>query len=138
MLKTIYIKKNERGILLERGDFVRILESGTYRFLNPFNKLEVKKFAVDSEFTDAAMLNYLHKNEPDLLARYFHNMELTDQEAGLLYANKQLVEILVPGTRQCVLERRCRLPVGKSGLCRRSSGGFQTGATLTAVLDQRP
>jgi regulator of protease activity HflC (stomatin/prohibitin superfamily) len=100
MLKTIYIKKNERGILLERGDFVRILESGIYRFLNPFNKLEVKKFAVDSEFTDVAMLNYLNKNEPDLLAKYFHNMELTDQEAGLLYANKQLVEILTPGTRR--------------------------------------
>jgi hypothetical protein len=30
MFKSVFIKKNERGLLMERGDFVRVLESGEH------------------------------------------------------------------------------------------------------------
>ena len=69
MFKTVFIKKNERGLLMERGDFVRVLESGEHRLsLNPFKRQTVKNVTADSEFTDEAMLNYLQKNEAALAA----------------------------------------------------------------------
>ena len=101
MFKSVFIKKNERGLLMERGDFVRVLESGEQRLsLNPFKRQTVKIVTADSEFTDEALLNYLQKNEAALVERYLHVFELNDQQAGLLYANNKLVEILPPGTRR--------------------------------------
>ncbi len=101
MFKTVFIKKNERGLLMERGDFVRVLESGEHRLsLNPFKRETVTIVAVDSEFNDETLLNYLQKNEAALVSRYLHVFELKDQEAGLLSANDKLVEILAPGTRR--------------------------------------
>ncbi|CAG7856477.1 hypothetical protein MCAMS1_00976 [biofilm metagenome] len=101
MFKTIFIKKNERGLLMERGDFVRVLEPGEHRlYFNLFKRQKVTIVIADTEFTDEALLNYLQKNESAVLAQYLHVLELGDQEAGLLYANNKLVEILVPGTRR--------------------------------------
>ena len=70
MFKKVFIKKNERGLLMERGDFVRVLESGEHRLsLNPFKRQNVTIVAADSEFNDETLLNYLQKNEVEVVAR---------------------------------------------------------------------
>jgi len=76
MFKTVFIKKNERGLLMERGDFVRVLESGEHRLsLNPFKRQNVTIVAVDSEFNDETLLNYLQKNETAQVERYLNFFE---------------------------------------------------------------
>jgi regulator of protease activity HflC (stomatin/prohibitin superfamily) len=133
MFKTIYIKKNERGLLLERGDFVRILESGKHRLsLNPFKRQTVTLVTADSEFTDEALLNYLQKNEAALVARYLRVFELNDQEAGLLYADSKLVEILAPGTRRAYWQGDIDFTLEKADL----SQGYEVDKQLTQRIKQ--
>jgi regulator of protease activity HflC (stomatin/prohibitin superfamily) len=133
MFNTVFIKKNERGLLLERGDFVRILESGEHRLsLNPFKRQTVTVVTVDSEFTDEALLNYLQKNELALVARYLRVFELTDQEAGLLYAHNKLIEILAPGTRRAYWQGDIDFTLEKADL----SQGYEVDKQLTQRIKQ--
>ncbi len=133
MFKTVFIKKNERGLLMERGDFVRVLESGEHRLSwNPFEQQTVKIVAADSELTDEALLNYLQKNEADLVARYLHVFELSNQEAGLLYTNNKLVEILAPGTRRAYWKGDIDFVLEKADL----SQGYEVDKALTQRIKQ--
>ncbi len=95
-----FINKNERGLLFERGDFVRILSPGEYRFFVPFKKLSINKVPIDTVCTDETLLNYLQKHEQEVAAKYLTIFELADYEAGLLYQDNKLVEILAPATRR--------------------------------------
>ncbi len=133
MFKTVFIKKNERGLLMERGDFVRVLESGEHRLsLNPFKRQNVTIFAADSEFNDETLLNYLQKNEAEVVARYLHVFELNDQEAGLLYANNKLVEILAPGTRRAYWKGDIDFQLEKADI----SQGYEVDKQLTQRIKQ--
>jgi len=133
MFKTVFIKKNERGLLMVRGDFVRVLESGEHRLsLNPFKQQTVTVVAADSEFTDETLLNYLQKNETALVSRYLHVFELNDQEAGLLYANNKLVEILAPGTRRAYWKGDIDFALEKADI----SQGYEVDKQLTQRIKQ--
>jgi regulator of protease activity HflC (stomatin/prohibitin superfamily) len=133
MFKTVFIKKNERGLLMVQGDFVRVLESGEHRlFLNPFKSQTVTIVAADSVCTNETLLNYLQKNEPATVARYLQVFELTDQEAGLLYANDKLIEILAPGTRRAYWKGDIDLVLEKVDLAQ----GYAVDYKLTQRIKQ--
>ena len=133
MFKTVFIKKNERGLLMERGDYVRVLESGEHRLsLNPFKRQTMTIVAADSEFTDETLLNYLQKNEAEVVAHYLHVFELNDQEAGLLYANNKLVEILAPGTRRAYWKGDIDFALEKADI----SKGYEVDKQLTQRIKQ--
>jgi regulator of protease activity HflC (stomatin/prohibitin superfamily) len=133
MFNTVFIKKNERGLLMEHGDFVRVLESGEHRLsLNPFKRQNVTIVAADSEFNDETLLNYLQKNEAALVSRYLHVFELSDQEAGLLYANNKLVEILAPGTRRAYWKGDIDFALEKADI----SQGYEVDKQLTQRIKQ--
>ncbi len=100
MLLKTFINKTEYGLLYERGDFVKILPAGEYPIINLLGRKRVAKVNIDSECTDETLLNYLQKHEPEIAARYLTIFELTDREAGLLYKDNRLLEILVPGARR--------------------------------------
>ncbi len=100
MLLKTFINKNERGLLYNRGDFVKILMPGEYPLMNLFSRKSVVKVRIDSELGDEALLNYLQKHEPAVLAEFLNVFELNDREAGLLYQDDKLIEILPPGTRR--------------------------------------
>lgn len=100
MLNRYVIKKNEKGILLKDGDYVRILPSGRYRFLNWDNRTAVQSYKIDAAMNDLALVDYLQLREPEVAAANFVIMELGENEAGLRYENGVLVEILAPASRR--------------------------------------
>ncbi|WP_454742917.1 slipin family protein [Cupriavidus necator] len=100
MWKRYLVKKNERALLRREGDFVKVLEPGVFKALDPFNRLAVEAVRMDSPLSDTALGDYLRKSEPDVMSRYFVQMDLGDDEAGLRYEDSTLVELLPPGTRR--------------------------------------
>ncbi|MDW9249717.1 SPFH domain / Band 7 family protein [Burkholderia cepacia] len=94
------MKKNERALLMNEGDFVKVLEPGVFKAFDPFKRLSVQTARLDAPLADAALADYLRHDAPDVLARHFVAMDLADDEAGLRYEDDVLVEILAPGTRR--------------------------------------
>ncbi|WP_175952242.1 slipin family protein [Burkholderia sp. BCC0405] len=94
------VKKNERALLMNEGDFVKVLEPGVFKAFDPFKRLSVQTARLDAPLADAALADYLRHDAPDVLARHFVAMDLADDEAGLRYEDDVLVEILAPGTRR--------------------------------------
>ncbi|MBJ9590297.1 slipin family protein [Burkholderia seminalis] len=100
MWKRHVVKKNERALLMSEGDFVKVLEPGVFKAFDPFKRLSVQTAGLDAPLADTALADYLRHDAPDVLARYFVAMDLSDDEAGLRYEDDVLVEILAPGTRR--------------------------------------
>ncbi|OXI82821.1 hypothetical protein CFB50_21875 [Burkholderia sp. AU33423] len=94
------VKKNERALLMNEGDFVKVLEPGVFKAFDPLKRLSVQTARLDAPLADAALADYLRHDAPDVLAQHFVAMDLADDEAGLRYENDVLVEILAPGTRR--------------------------------------
>ncbi|MBY4722039.1 MULTISPECIES: slipin family protein [Burkholderia] len=94
------VKKNERALLMNEGDFVKVLEPGVLKAFDPFKRLSVQTARLDAPLADAALADYLRHDAPDVLAQHFVAMDLADDEAGLRYEDDVLVEILAPGTRR--------------------------------------
>ncbi|AOL06200.1 MULTISPECIES: slipin family protein [Burkholderia] len=94
------VKKNERALLMNEGDFVKVLEPGVFKAFDPFKRLSVQTARLDAPLADAALADYLRHDAPDVLAQHFVAMDLADDEAGLRCEDDVLVEILAPGTRR--------------------------------------
>ncbi|ABB12527.1 slipin family protein [Burkholderia lata] len=94
------VKKNERALLMNEGDFVKVLEPGVFKAFDPFKRLSVQTARLDAPLADTALADYLRHDAPDVLAQHFVAMDLADDEAGLRYEDDVLVEILAPGTRR--------------------------------------
>ncbi|NIE55106.1 MULTISPECIES: slipin family protein [unclassified Burkholderia] len=94
------VKKNERALLMNEGDFVKVLEPGVFKAFDPLKRLSVQTARLDAPLADAALADYLRHDAPDVLAQHFVAMDLADDEAGLRYEDDVLVEILAPGTRR--------------------------------------
>ncbi|WP_044872200.1 slipin family protein [Pseudomonas sp. LFM046] len=100
MLKRFIVKKNERGLLYSEGDFLAVLEPGTYRHFDPRNRLSLETFSLNTPLFEHHLAGYLRQSEPELVERFFTRMDLGESEAGLRYEDDVLVELLAPGSRR--------------------------------------
>ena len=100
MLKRFVVLKSERAALLKDGDFERILSAGRHYFFDPMHRLSVQTWQLDAPMLDLKLVDYLLQHDPQTVAEHFVCMELSEDEAGLRYENKILVEVLAPGSRR--------------------------------------
>lgn len=99
MTKKITIRKGQLGLLAKNGDYYQVLEAGEHR-LPWFNTPEVLVVNLDGSEVPEALANYLRRFQPDWVTRYGLAVDLNDSEAGALYMNEVLQEILPPSTRR--------------------------------------
>lgn len=100
MWKRFVVRKNERGLLLRDGDFVRVMEPGTAYLFDPFKRLSLQLWQLDKPFFDHTLADYLRRNESALVERHFVCMDVGEDEVGLRFENELLAEILPPGARR--------------------------------------
>src|SRR5688572_13559258 len=100
LFRKFHVKKDERALLFDRGDFVDILRPGEHLRFDPLRRLTVEKFALAEPRFEHRLAEYLLKAEPELVAREFHAVELGPAEVGLRYENGVLAEVLAPNTRR--------------------------------------
>lgn len=99
-LKRVTVKKNERGLLLRNGDFVRVLQPGTHWLFDGLDALRVELFAIEQPAFVHGLTEYLMAREPEVVAAEFVRVELGENQVGLRTENGVLVEILPPATRR--------------------------------------
>jgi regulator of protease activity HflC (stomatin/prohibitin superfamily) len=100
MWQRFLVRKNERALLLKEGDFERILQPGVYQFFKWGNPYSVQTFSLNQALFDSGLVDYLMRSESELVKQNFNVLEINDQEAALRYEQGNLVEVLMPGTRQ--------------------------------------
>ena len=100
LIRKFRVKKDERALLFDRGDFVEVLGPGEHVRFDPLFRLELEKFALAEPRFDHRLDDWLVKAEPDVVEREFHFVELGPTEVGLRFEDGVLVEVLAPNTRQ--------------------------------------
>lgn len=102
MLKfnQIQVRKDERALLFRNGDLQALLSAGRHRFPTLFDQISVERHPISQCQYIGAALDYLLANPDEPLAQHFMRVELGDMQAGLLFENDTLVELMPPGTRR--------------------------------------
>jgi len=99
IFRQIIVRKNERGLLFKKNDFIKFLEPGTYHFFDPFYHLKVEFYDISTPAFSHPLSDFLLKAYPDMVARYFTVVALGAQQVALVYKNGLLADILLPATR---------------------------------------
>lgn len=133
LFKRMVIKKNQRGLLLRDGDFVRIVEPGVLRVFDPFNRVSLELYPLNDPLFNSPLADYLRQNESAMLDQHFVRMDLNEDEVGLRYEDNILVEILPPGTRNLYWKGLIEQRLERINL----QEGFRLPATLAARLTQQ-
>jgi regulator of protease activity HflC (stomatin/prohibitin superfamily) len=100
LFRKFHVKKDERALLFERGDFVEILRPGEHLRFDPLRRLAIEKFALGQPRFEHRLADFLRKEAPQVVAREFDRVELGPAEVGLRYENGVLVEVLAPSARR--------------------------------------
>lgn len=100
VVRKFHVKKDERALLFNKGDFVEVLAPGEHFRFDPLRRMTVEKFTLANTRFEHRLGDFLVKTEPDVVAREFHVVELGPTEVGLRYENGVLVEVLAPITRR--------------------------------------
>jgi len=99
MFRKFFIKQDERALLFHRGDFVEVLGPGEHVRFDPLFRLGVEKFALTEPRFEHRLADWLRQARPEVVEREFHAVALGPAEAGLLFENGVLAEVLAPNTR---------------------------------------
>jgi regulator of protease activity HflC (stomatin/prohibitin superfamily) len=98
--KRVVIAQHERGLHLKNRSLTAVLEPGVYRILDPLARVEVHVHNITvTEFTHP-QADVFVKSAPELVARHFHVVHLADGQAGLVYKDEVLADVLAPGARR--------------------------------------
>lgn len=132
MTKKITIRKGQLGLLAKNGDYYSVLEAGEHR-LPWFTTPDVLVVNLDGGEVPEELANWLRRYQPEWVERYCVIADLSDSEAGALYINGVLQEILAPSTRRLYWK-----PVEEMHVMRMDTRQVQVPAEImNAVLQPR-
>src|SRR5690349_17685977 len=95
MFTNIHIKKHERGLLFRRGDFVRLLRPGTYRFWDLLSRTKVAVVSTLETNFKHPLLDVLLL-EPSVQDELLV-LDLADGERAIVWKDERLAYVLGPG-----------------------------------------
>lgn len=99
MIKKISVRKDQLALLSRNGDYYKVLHAGEH-LLPWLNTPEVLLITLDGSEVPDVLADYLRRFQPDWVEKYCLVADLSEIEAGALYMNGILLEILPPSTRR--------------------------------------
>ena len=99
MIKKISVRKDQLALLSRNGDYYKVLPAGEH-LLPWLNTPEVLLITLDGSEVPDVLADYLRRFQPDWVERYCVVADLSETEAGALYMDGILLEILLPSTRR--------------------------------------
>lgn len=97
MIKKISVRKDQLALLSRNGDYYKVLPAGEH-LLPWLNTPEVLLITLDGSEVPDVLADYLRRFQPDWVERYCVVADLSETEAGALYMDGILLEILPPST----------------------------------------
>ena len=98
--KSIIIAQHERGVYRKDRSLVAVLGPGLYRIFDPLFRVTVEIYDITWAAFDHPQAEVFVKVAPEQIERHFHVVRLGDGEAGLVYEDDVLADVLAPGSRQ--------------------------------------
>ena len=99
MIKKISVRKYQLALLSRNGDYYKVLHAGEH-ILPWLNTPEVLLITLDGSEVPDVLADYLRRFQPDWVETYCLVADLSETEAGVLYMDGILQEILPPSTRR--------------------------------------
>ncbi|MFX0874783.1 slipin family protein [Escherichia coli] len=99
MIKKISVRKDQLALLSRNGDYYKVLHAGEH-LLPWLNTPEVLLITLDGSEVPDVLADYLRRFQPDWVEKYCLVADLLEIEAGALYMDGILQEILPPSTRR--------------------------------------
>ncbi|EFO3891604.1 slipin family protein [Escherichia coli] len=99
MIKKISVRKDQLALLSRNGDYYKVLYAGEH-LLPWLNTPEVLLITLDGSEVPDVLADYLRRFQPDWVEKYCLVADLSEIEAGALYMDGILLEILPPSTRR--------------------------------------
>ncbi|MBZ2217131.1 slipin family protein [Escherichia coli] len=99
MIKKISVRKDQLALLSRNGDYYKVLHAGEH-LLPWLNTPEVLLITLDGSEVPDVLADYLRRFQPDWVEKYCLVADLSEIEAGVLYMDGILLEILPPSTRR--------------------------------------
>ncbi|EMK7469273.1 slipin family protein [Escherichia coli] len=99
MIKKISVRKDQLALLSRNGDYYKVLHAGEH-ILPRLNTPEVLLITLDGSEVPDVLADYLRRFQPDWVERYCVVADLSETEAGALYMDGILLEMLPPSTRR--------------------------------------
>jgi regulator of protease activity HflC (stomatin/prohibitin superfamily) len=99
VFRRFLVRKNEQGLLFKNGDFEGFLAPGTYRYFDPFQRIQVVHYDLSVPEFEHQLTDFLIKEYAEAVARYFTVIELGSQEVALVFKNGRMADILPPASR---------------------------------------
>ncbi|CAL6703906.1 slipin family protein [Escherichia coli] len=99
MIKKISVRKDQLALLSRNGDYYKVLHAGEH-LLPWLNTPEVLLITLDGSEVPDVLADYLRRFQPDWVEKYCLVADLSETEAGALYMDGILQEILPPSTRR--------------------------------------
>ncbi|EEV8760377.1 slipin family protein [Escherichia coli] len=99
MIKKISVRKDQLALLSRNGDYYKVLHAGEH-LLPWLNTPEVLLISLDGSEVPDVLADYLRRFQPDWVEKYCLVADLSEIEAGALYMDGILLEILPPSTRR--------------------------------------
>ncbi|KWW03911.1 slipin family protein [Escherichia fergusonii] len=99
MIKKISVRKDQLALLSRNGDYYKVLPAGEH-LLPWLNTPEVLLITLDGSEVPDVLADYLRRFQPDWVERYCVVADLSETEAGALYMDGILLEILPPSTHR--------------------------------------
>ncbi|EFB8334682.1 TPA: slipin family protein [Escherichia coli] len=99
MIKKISVRKDQLALLSRNGDYYKVLHAGEH-LLPWLNTPEVLLITLDGSEVPDVLADYLRRFQPEWVERYCLVADLSETEAGALYMDGILLEILPPSTRR--------------------------------------
>jgi SPFH domain / Band 7 family len=98
--KRVIVGDQERVLIAKNGRFSGILEPGQHHiFVSPGVFLETEKHNMRDLVFGSKWADYLVKERPDLVNRYFTCVETSDVQVAMVYVDSKLLEVLLPAKR---------------------------------------
>jgi len=130
--KKFDIADNEKAFLYRRKRFERVLEPGRYRYFNLLRQVRIERFDITRRELEHNLAKILVTVFKDKTRAHLDAYQLGEQEAGLLYADRQLVEILAPGSFRIYWKGPEKIELKRIDL----SATYRINQELLAVLDK--
>src|ERR1700722_8280874 len=98
-IKVIEVGSRERALLIDSGRFVRILEPGRHFVLAMGRNLEAVICPLADQAFRTDWADVLVREHPEIVERYFTQVEKRDAEVAIVYANGKTLRVAPPGKR---------------------------------------
>jgi hypothetical protein len=98
--KRIALRDQERALVARNGRFHKILTHGEHRILTlPGMSVELEKHNILHLAFKSKWSNYLVRERPDIIERYFTLVETNEFQIAMVHANGELFRIVTPAKR---------------------------------------